>query len=195
VSPLAFHLSVTRPIFHTLSGFLTCGDTHSFHAGALKATNNRGLQPALDHLEENAENPVPDLSSVSSTTSSAPPPYGGGDPMDEDEDLEALKAVYGDGGGGSNLGQADAEAKVCLIYFELTFREAVVFFGFALMKSFLGDTVRALDAANAGRCLRTLPWRIITQRRAVTISLKSPPRRCVCAEFFLFLTKWLFRPY
>lgn len=86
-----------------------------YHAGALKATNNRGLQPAMDHLVENEGNPVPDLSSVSSTTSSTRPPQGGGDPMNEDEDLEALKAIYGKGGGGSDSGQAEPEAKVCWI--------------------------------------------------------------------------------
>ena len=67
----------------------------------------------MDHLIENAENPVPDLSSVSSTTSSTRPPQGGEDLMDEDEDLEALKVVHGKDGGGSNPGQAEAEAKVC----------------------------------------------------------------------------------
>jgi len=77
---------------------------------ALKATNNRGLQPAMDHLVENSENPVPDLSSVSSNTTSTRP-AAGGDPMDEDEDIEALRAVYGDGTGGSGPGQSEAEAK------------------------------------------------------------------------------------
>ena len=80
-------------------------------AGALKATNNRGLQPAMDHLVENEGNPVPDLTTVSSTASSTRPP-GGGDPMDEDEDLEALRAVYGTGASGSEPGQGEAEAKV-----------------------------------------------------------------------------------
>ncbi|RPD58953.1 hypothetical protein L226DRAFT_536479 [Lentinus tigrinus ALCF2SS1-7] len=85
---------------------------------ALKATGNRGLQPAMDHLVENEGKPIPDLSSVSS--SSAPAPSGGG-PMDVDEDnedLEALKAVYGknagDAGAGAGEGSSaggDAEAK------------------------------------------------------------------------------------
>ncbi|KAI0741818.1 ubiquitin-related domain-containing protein [Daedaleopsis nitida] len=71
---------------------------------ALKATGNRGLQPAMDHLIENEGKPVPDLSSVSS--SSAPAPSGGGGPMDvddeDDEDLTALKAVYGKQGAGGS---------------------------------------------------------------------------------------------
>ena len=75
------------------------------YAGALKATNNRGLQPAMDHLVENEGKTVPDLSTVSSSTQ----PPGGGDPMDEDEDLEALRAVYGVG---ATSGDAEAEAKV-----------------------------------------------------------------------------------
>lgn len=84
------------------------------YVGALKATNNRGLQPAMDHLFENEGNPIPDLSPVSSTATSTQP-AGGGDPMDED-DLEALRAVYGTGADGSNPTQAEAEAKVRSTY-------------------------------------------------------------------------------
>ena len=88
-------------------------DAIDYLVGALKATNNRGLQPAMDHLVDNEGKPVPDLSSVSSTETSTRP-AGGGDPMDEDEDLEALRAVYGSGANASSLAQAetDAEAKV-----------------------------------------------------------------------------------
>ena len=75
-------------------------------SGALKATSNRGLQPAMDHLIANEGNPVPDLSSVSATPTRPP---AGGDPMDEDEDLEALRAVYGTGGPSN---QTEPEAKV-----------------------------------------------------------------------------------
>ncbi|KAI0730979.1 ubiquitin-related domain-containing protein [Earliella scabrosa] len=85
---------------------------------ALKATGNRGLQPAMDHLIENEGKPVPDLSSVSASSGSAP--SGGASPMDvddeDDEDLAALKAVYGkkagaggsDAGAGSSSGAGDA---------------------------------------------------------------------------------------
>ena len=103
-------MSLQCPILLPSILVLTLGAPIS-HAGALKATNNRGLQPALDHLVENLENPVPDLSSVTSTTSSARP-QGGGDPMDEDDDLDAVRAVYGTGGSGSDPGQTGAEAKV-----------------------------------------------------------------------------------
>ena len=93
-------------------------DTQQY-AGALKATGNRGLQPAMDHLVENEGKPIPDLSSVSASSTSAP---SGGGPMDVDEDyedLEALKAVYGKKAGGSGSGEgssaggeaAGAEAK------------------------------------------------------------------------------------
>ncbi|KAI0358218.1 hypothetical protein OH77DRAFT_1421525 [Trametes cingulata] len=86
---------------------------------ALKATGNRGLQPAMDFILENEGKPVPDLSSVTSSSASAPAPSGGGEPMDEDdEDLEALKAVYGKklaggsaGATSTGEGSAGAEAK------------------------------------------------------------------------------------
>ena len=80
--------------------------------GALKATNNRGLQPAMDHLIQNEGNPVPDPS-VSSTTDSSGLPQCGADPINEDEDLDALRAIYGGGAGSSDPGQVEAEAKVC----------------------------------------------------------------------------------
>ncbi|KAK0466778.1 uncharacterized protein EV420DRAFT_647981 [Desarmillaria tabescens] len=60
---------------------------------ALKATGNRGLQPAMDHILENGEKPVPDMGSVSESASSAP--------MDVDEADDAEAAA--------NL--ADLEAK------------------------------------------------------------------------------------
>lgn len=65
----------------------------------------------MDHILENEGNPVPDLSSVSEVAprSSA----GGAEPMneDEDEDAEALRAVYAKGGS-SNTADAPEEAKV-----------------------------------------------------------------------------------
>ncbi|KAI9062737.1 hypothetical protein FKP32DRAFT_1677243 [Trametes sanguinea] len=78
---------------------------------ALKATGNRGLQPAMDFILENEGKPVPDLSSVSASSGSPAAPSGGGEPMDEDdEDLEALKAVYGKkiagGGAGAEAGSS-----------------------------------------------------------------------------------------
>ncbi|EIW59780.1 uncharacterized protein TRAVEDRAFT_28791 [Trametes versicolor FP-101664 SS1] len=80
---------------------------------ALKATGNRGLQPAMDFLIENDGKPIPDLSSVTASSAAAPS-GGGGEPMDEDdEDLAALKAVYGKnlaGGAGASAGEGSASA-------------------------------------------------------------------------------------
>ncbi|KAF9006205.1 DNA-binding protein [Cyathus striatus] len=57
---------------------------------ALKATGNRGLQPAMDHILEHEGHPVPDASAITETTAT------GGNRADEDEDdedAEALKAL------------------------------------------------------------------------------------------------------
>jgi len=79
---------------------------------AMKATGGRGLQPAMDFLIENDGKPIPDPSTVTSATPARP--SGGGDV--DDEDLEALKAVYGQSGGveaqaAAAAADADAEAK------------------------------------------------------------------------------------
>ncbi|KAH8104084.1 ubiquitin-related domain-containing protein [Cristinia sonorae] len=80
---------------------------------ALKATGNRGLQPAMDHILENEGKPVPDISGVSETSGASRPSAGGGEPMDEDEDEDAaaLRAVYGTGSAGAAAAAADVEAK------------------------------------------------------------------------------------
>jgi len=73
------------------------------YSGALKATANRGLQPAMDHILEHEGEDVPDLGGVSEQ------PAGRG-PMDvdeDDEDAEALKSL------GALQGSA-VEAKVCI---------------------------------------------------------------------------------
>lgn len=59
--------------------------------GALKATGNRGLQPAMDHILEHEGQPVPDLGNVTESASSSRP----SDAMDEDddEDREALESL------------------------------------------------------------------------------------------------------
>ncbi|TFK29599.1 hypothetical protein FA15DRAFT_663746 [Coprinopsis marcescibilis] len=72
---------------------------------ALKAIGNRGLQPAMDHILENEGKPVPDLGAVNESSSSRP---ADGMDVDDDEDLEALRAM-GLAKGAS--GSADAEAK------------------------------------------------------------------------------------
>lgn len=67
------------------------------HVGALKATNNAGLQPAMDHILENDGKPVPDLGSVTTAPPSAPPAAD-----EDDEDLAALRAQYGGAAGASS---------------------------------------------------------------------------------------------
>ncbi|KXN86190.1 UBX domain-containing protein 1 [Leucoagaricus sp. SymC.cos] len=55
---------------------------------AIKATGGRGLQPAMDHLFENEEKPVPDLNATAETSKPAAPQQ-----IDEDDedDLAALQ--------------------------------------------------------------------------------------------------------
>jgi len=56
---------------------------------ALKATGNRGLQPAMDHILENERQPIPDLGGLNERSSSS----GSMDVDDEDEDAQALKGL------------------------------------------------------------------------------------------------------
>lgn len=77
----------------------------------MKATGNRGLQPAMDHIFEHEGQPVPELSGVTESKggSSAPMDVD----ADDDDDVEALKGlgVVKGAVAGSSSG-ADAEAKV-----------------------------------------------------------------------------------
>ncbi len=65
-------------------------------AGALRATNNKGLQPAMDFILEHNDDPIPDATSGAAATSSAQPHS---EPIvideEEDEDTAALHAAYG----------------------------------------------------------------------------------------------------
>jgi UBX domain-containing protein 1/4 len=72
------------------------------HPGALRATNNKGLQPAMDFILEHNDDPIPDSTSGVATTSSAQPQSV---PMDEDEDEDAavLRAVHGLSPGAAGL--------------------------------------------------------------------------------------------
>ncbi|KAK0188478.1 hypothetical protein F5146DRAFT_1104069 [Armillaria mellea] len=56
---------------------------------ALKATGNRGLQPAMDYILEHGEQSIPDMGSVSESASSAPMD------VDEDDDAEAAANLAG----------------------------------------------------------------------------------------------------
>ncbi|KIK57105.1 hypothetical protein GYMLUDRAFT_204361 [Collybiopsis luxurians FD-317 M1] len=55
---------------------------------ALKATGNRGLQPAMDHILENESKPVPAMDSVSESSAAA---GGSANADDDDEDADALR--------------------------------------------------------------------------------------------------------
>lgn len=57
----------------------------------MKATGNRGLQPAMDHILEHEGQPIPDLGGVTEKASSSGPMDVDND--DEDEDAEALKSL------------------------------------------------------------------------------------------------------
>ena len=87
--------------------------------GALRATSNAGLQPALDFLFAHTDDPIPDVSAQSQAQpSSSTSRAGGGD--EDDEELEALKAVYGKGATGAGAEQGGGEgveAKVCIFVF------------------------------------------------------------------------------
>ncbi|PPQ79630.1 hypothetical protein CVT25_003215 [Psilocybe cyanescens] len=58
--------------------------------GALKATGNRGLQPAMDHILEHEGEAVPDLGGVSEQAGSRSAPM---EVDEDDEDAEALKSL------------------------------------------------------------------------------------------------------
>lgn len=84
---------------------VSCADRLSLAecTGAMKATGNRGLQPAMDHILENEGSPVPDLSTISSGAGgSAPAPMD----VDDDEDADALKSL-------GAVASGEVEAKVC----------------------------------------------------------------------------------
>lgn len=61
---------------------------------ALRATNNRGLQPAMDFILEHNDDPIPEPGAVPSAGSGS---TGAAEPMDEDEDEDtaAIRAAYG----------------------------------------------------------------------------------------------------
>jgi hypothetical protein len=80
-----------------------CSYPPRYCPGALKATGNRGLQPAMDHILENESKPVPSLDSVAESAGGSSAPM---DVDDDDEETALLKAQMGAVEG--------VEAKVCL---------------------------------------------------------------------------------
>jgi len=72
---------------------------------ALKATNNAGLQPAMDHILENDGKPVPESGSVAAAQPGGPPGNG-----EDDEDMELLQAKFGGAAAaGSSSGDAPSD--------------------------------------------------------------------------------------
>lgn len=82
---------------------------------AIRQTKGAGLQPALDFLFAHADEPVPDPAAASSTDAGTTAGTGN-DAMDveEDEETQALKEMYGKGAAGSSGEGAgeQVEAKV-----------------------------------------------------------------------------------
>ncbi|KAJ9097490.1 hypothetical protein QFC19_006762 [Naganishia cerealis] len=76
---------------------------------ALKATNNAGLQPALDHIITNMDNPVPSADAQMPTGTN----NGAAGDDDEDDDAEALKAHIAKmkAGGDASAGNGEQLAK------------------------------------------------------------------------------------
>jgi hypothetical protein len=81
------------------------------NTGALRATNNKGLQPAMDFILEHNDDPIPDATSGATATSSTQPhsePTG-----DEDaEDAEVLRAAFGRSAASEAVSDAGVEARV-----------------------------------------------------------------------------------
>jgi len=73
---------------------------------ALKATGNRGLQPAMDHILEHDGQPVPDLGGV--TESSSAPAARDAMDADDDEDADAIRSL-----GVAAAGAAEAKSIKC----------------------------------------------------------------------------------
>jgi UBX domain-containing protein 1/4 len=63
--------------------------TYCYLEGALRATQNRGLQPAMDHLIEHEGQSIPSDGGAATAKSSGPEVID----VDEDEDDEALRAA------------------------------------------------------------------------------------------------------
>lgn len=102
---------LTLPVSNVSRLNIDASKSH-FLVGALKATGNRGLQPAMDHILENESKPVPSVGNVSE--SSAPASSA----MDVDQDEEDAEALQSLGGVTANA----VEAKVHTIHTISLFR-------------------------------------------------------------------------
>ncbi|KAH7890970.1 ubiquitin-related domain-containing protein [Phlebopus sp. FC_14] len=89
---------------------------------ALRATNHRGLQPAMDHLLEHEGQPVADANAPAPTVAAGSrdqPMDVDVDVDDEDEDAEALRGLVrqqgGAGAGAGTGGEAEAKSIKCTL--------------------------------------------------------------------------------
>lgn len=94
--------STVCPIFFSISDPVPIHPQN--RAGALKATGNRGLQPAMDHILEHEAQPVPESGGVTEQSASGSAAMN---VEDEDEDMEALRSL-----GAVKASAVDAEARV-----------------------------------------------------------------------------------
>ncbi len=87
-------------------------------SGALRATKNSGLQPAMDFILEHNDDPIPDVTSGATATSSAQPQSEPISIDDDDDDAAALRAAYAlQAGDASQAGSgAGVEARVSRTY-------------------------------------------------------------------------------
>ena len=87
--------------------------------GALRATNNRGLQPAMDFILEHNDDPIPEPGAAPPAGSGS---TGAGEPMDEDEDEDtaAIRAAYGKASANvassPDVGDGEAKVRVWITY-------------------------------------------------------------------------------
>ena len=126
--------------------------------GALKATGNRGLQPAMDHILEHEGQPIPDAVSEQASSSG---------PMDvdnEDEDAEALKSL---GVVAGNVVEAKVRVKQ---------QERVSILAW-LTCAFTVYPGRASNAQNVVKSSRTQLWPTSMRKGVVMTSLRSRPKK------------------
>ncbi len=125
----------------------------------------------MDHIIENEGTPVPDPSAVSGTQISQPTGGAAGEDMD-DEDVAALKAVYGHKGGAeaqAAAAAADVEAKV----------RTTVFTDVAWLKRIFCCIYRVSNVLSAVKSSEILLWHNSTLRRVVTTNSRNRPKRSV----------------
>ncbi|KAG1771490.1 ubiquitin-related domain-containing protein [Suillus occidentalis] len=80
---------------------------------ALRATNNRGLQPAMDHILENEGKPIPDPSTAAPTSASGSADQPMDVDVDDDDDEDALRRLMGAKTGTTSSAEAEPKSIKC----------------------------------------------------------------------------------